>query len=249
MKTPIQGGRWRAIALLSALAGASLVLAGCESVQAARRDMAQFKPYVPQNHAGDAVLPAGLRRVVVLPVSAGEVANPESAAALDPVVIEALERQNRFEVVPISRGECRDHFHADSVSSVGALPANFLSVIRREYRADAVMFVDLTVYKAYQPLSIGLRAKLAMIDDARLVWTFDNVFAAENPVVARSAARFLQAGGENDLPSDLNSAVLESPGQFASYALSTMFSTLPPVTAAAPKGAPAGSGAGPAKQR
>lgn len=215
------------------LAGACLVLAfsgGCAGVSAAKSHLvADNSVYVPANYAGEPRLPAGVRRVVVLPVAGGTAAEVESAASLDAVIVAALQQQSRFEVVPVTRDDFRLHFNTGEVSSVARLPANLLEVLHREYGADAVLFVDVTVYHAYQPLAIGLRAKLAMIDDARLVWTFDNVFSSDNPAVARGAARYLQERQPDGVPSELGSVALQSPTRFASYAAMAMFATLPPV--------------------
>jgi hypothetical protein len=102
--------------------------------------------------------------------------------------------------------------------------------LRQEFGADAVMFIDLTVFKPYRPLSLGVRAKLATVDgDVRLIWTFDNVYSAATPSVANSArAHFLESDGGR-IPADLTPSVLQSPGRFASYVAASAFSTLPPV--------------------
>jgi hypothetical protein len=187
------------------------------------------------NHGGDAKLPSGLQRVILLPLAGGSVASPESASALDPVLIAALQLQNRFEVVPMTREECRRYFQNDEISSVSAIPANLMSVLKREYAADAVLFVDLTVYRAYHPLAIGLRAKLATLDGAHLVWTFDTVFSADDPVVADNAVRFLKSRDQGGLPADLIAVDLESPVRFGTYASTAMFATLPPISTSAPQ--------------
>ena len=200
--------------------------AGC--VHPALADSARLGPFfVPKNHAGDVSL-GGVRRVVVLPIWAGPGAPAESAAALDAILVAALQRENRFEVVTFSREECRRRYLADALSSSGALPPDLLDVLKREFAVDAVMFVDLTVFHAYKPLALGLRGKLATIDGTRLIWTFDNLFAADDPAVANSARRhFLNR--DRSAPADLTPAVLQSPAKFASYAASAMFATLPPV--------------------
>jgi hypothetical protein len=219
-------------AALAILAGA-LALAGCSTTSARGGHLTKPSPFVPSNHFGEASLPARLHRLVLLPVAGGTAASAESAAALDPIVVACLQHQNRFEVVQLTRDDCRRHFLSDELSSVMPLPANFMEVLRRDYEADAVIFVDVTVYKAYQPLEIGLRAKLAMIDDSHLVWTFDNLFSTEDPSVAASATKYLQNREPVMLPSDLSPVILESPSQFAGYVVTAMFATLPPVHATA----------------
>jgi hypothetical protein len=188
--------------------------------------------FAPENHAGEPSL-GGMRRVVLLPVYSGSVAPAEAAAELDSVVRAALQQQNRFEVVALTREACLARFHAEALSSAGALPRDLLPTLQREFAADGVLFVDLTVFNAYRPLAIGWRAKLATIDGTRLVWTFDNVFDADNPAVANSARHYFLGREDGGVPADLTPAVLQSPGRFGTYAATAMFDTLPPVIAPA----------------
>jgi hypothetical protein len=211
------------------------LFSGCAQLQNAGRAVERPAQPLRLNHGGDAKLPSGLQRVVILPLAGGTVASPESVSALDPVLIAALQLQNRFEVVPLTREECRRYFQTDEISSVSAIPANLLSVLKREYAADAVLFMDLTVYRAYHPLAIGLRGKLATLDGAHLVWTFDTVFSADDPSVADNAVRFLKSRDQGGLPADLIAVDLESPVRFCTYASTAMFATLPPISTSTPQ--------------
>ena len=212
--------------LLLCLSG-TLLLVGCAGVDVL--DPVYRGPYfAPKNYAGDPSL-GGMRRVVVLPVCGGAVATSEAVAALDAVFVEALQGVNRFEIVTLSREECLRRFHAPELASTAALPPGLLTQLKQEFAADAVLFVDITVFSAYRPLAIGLRAKLAAIDSSRLVWTFDNVFSADDPTVANAARRHYLTGDRGGMPADLSPGVLQSPARFAGYAAATMFSTLPPV--------------------
>ena len=215
-----------AAAVLPAVLALGL-LAGCATTSF--NDPARLGPfYTPTNHTGEPSL-GGLHRVVVLPVYGGTLAPPESVAAFDPVFLAALQQGNRFEVVTLTRAECRRKFHADELSSTAALPHDFLASLRREFAADAVLFVDITVFRAYRPIALGLRGKLATLDDTRLVWTFDDVFSADNPAVANSARRHYLGSDRGGVPADLSPGVLQSPTRFAGYAAAAMFATLPPV--------------------
>lgn len=218
------------------LAAVSLaVLAGCATP--AINDPARIGPfYSPVNFNGERSL-GGVRRVVVLPVYGGSLAAEETVALYDPIVADALQKQHRFEVVRLSRDDCRRKFRTSEFSSVAALPHDFMSAIKREYAADAVLFVDITVFRPYRPLAVGFRAKLATVEATRLVWTFDDTFSTDNPAVANSARNFSLTGDRGDVPADLTHGVLQSPARFVAYAAATMFATLPPV--AAPEPAPA----------
>jgi hypothetical protein len=216
--------------LCGALAAAALtVFSGC--AHPSRIDPARVGPfYTPDNHTGDANL-GGIRRVVLLPLWVGDRAQVESVASLDEVFRAALQQEKRFEVVSFSREECRRRYKTEALSSVSMLPADLFASLQRDFAADAVLFVDVTTYNPYKPLTLGIRSKLAAIDGGRLMWTFDNVFSAETPSAANSARNhFLDR--DKSVPADLTKAVLQSPSKFAAYAASTMFATLPPAVPA-----------------
>ncbi len=210
------------------VATALAALLGCMSP--AIDDPARVGPFFqPKNLSRDTTL-GGIRRVVLMPVWVGENAPEETAVDLDPVFRQALQDQNRFEVVTLSRDECRRRFGVPAILSSSALPHDLVSTLQRVYAADAVMFVDITVYHAYHPLALGIRARLAVIKNMHLAWTFDNVFSADDPEVAAGARHYYLNSEHQSVPGDLTPAVLQSPSRFATYAAHTTFATLPPVT-------------------
>ncbi len=184
-------------------------------------------PFVPANFRGEARLPADLQRIALLPVHGGTVTEPESARALDAVLIAALQQQQRFEVVVVSREDCRRAFGAESFGSTDALPHGMLEKIAEKYAVDAVLFTDLTIYQPYRPIALGFRAKLATIRDTRLVWTFDDTFSAANDGMIARVREFYRHG-DRTAPVDATPAVLQSPARFGAVAADLMFRTLPP---------------------
>jgi hypothetical protein len=215
---------WRTLAL-GALAWC---LSGC--AHSTLSDPARLGPfYQPRNHSGDVVLPNNLRRVLLLPVYGGSVTEPESSLALDEVVRTALQRQARFEVVFLPREDCLRRFGSAEFSSTAALPHGLLQTLRESYACDAVMFIDITGYKPYRPQILGFRAKLAMVDDLRLVWSFDEIVSAESPEVVNGVRRFYyRTDSHSGPPMDMSATALQSPGRYAAYVADAMFQTLPP---------------------
>ena len=212
-------------------------LAGCATPNL--NDPARLGPFfTPTNHEGVAHLAADLRRVILLPVSGAAVTTAEMAATLDPIFTAALQKENRFEVVALGREEFRRKFGVDEIASSAALPRDFMATLRRDYAVDAVLFVDLTTFSAYRPLAIGVRAKLAAVEDASLLWSFDAVFSAADAAVANSARRHLLKQDRSAAPADLSPAVLQSPSRFAGYVSAATFATLPPIYSAAVKNLP-----------
>jgi hypothetical protein len=203
------------------------LFAGCQHLDFFR-DAAKAGPfYAAANFAGDVALPADLRRVVLLPVNAGGQAGDAALPQLDATVRAALERQARFEVVPLSRELCRRWFGREEISSVAALPSDLLARLARDYAADAVLFVDLTQYRTLRPLAVGFRAKLATVRDVRLLWSFDETVSAADPAVANRVRRDARVADRARAPLDLAETGFLSPVRFAGFAAGAMFETLP----------------------
>jgi hypothetical protein len=212
------------------LFGAMLVFtAGCTSSREGLRDaLKEKRVFTPKNFNGEAQLPSNLRRVVMLPVDGGKIVPSETADDLEEVFVIELQKQLRFEVVRLSRPDCQRRFGSPSFSSVGLLPHDFMTTLGREYAADAVLFVDITAYRGYRPLALGVRAKLATIEQTKLIWTFDEVFSADDPAVSNSVRQYFGKSDASGIPLDPRLGGLQSPGKFAAYVAAATFNTLPP---------------------
>jgi len=182
---------------------------------------------VPTNQVGDDRLPDEIRRVVLLPLHGGRAAPSDTVRELDAVFATALQRQQRFEVVVLSREECLRRFRAESFASTEYLPRNMMAVLRDEWGADAVMFVDVTAFEPNRPLVLGIRAKLAQVEDMRMVWALDTIFSAADPAVAAGARRHAANSRRGGGPVNLDAGILLSPSRFGGYAAETAFATLP----------------------
>lgn len=221
--------RSRGTALQLLLVGLMMLTAGCQSWRTDMMDKAQHKAFIrPANFNGDKQLPLALRRVLVLPTYGGTVAQVEASQALDEVLLSALQKKARFEVVAVTREEIQRRFHQPEFSSAAVLPHGFLEELGRAYGVEAVLFVDITLYAPYPPLAVGFRAKLAMIADVRLIWTFDDTFSSSDPAVINSVQRAGRVDSSSRLPLDMTVGTFQSPRRFASFAAEIMFDTLPP---------------------
>jgi hypothetical protein len=211
------------LSLISLLATAT----GCASLPGWLEDEQVHPRFTPVNFRGDAQLAADIQRIAMLPLHGGEAAAEEITTALDPVLLTALQRQFRFEVVVVSRDDCQKLFGAPDFASTAALPHGFLDKLAEKYAVDGVLFIDLTVLHAYRPLTLGFRAKLATVRDVRLVWAFDEVFSAGDEKMVNSVRQFHREG-DRSAPVDSTPAVLQSPARFGAVAADLMFHTLPP---------------------
>ena len=219
---------WRAAGAGLALA-LLLPLTGCMSARESVVDTVKERTYfTPRNYNGVDRLPVGLQRVVLLPLCGGTVAPDESADALEEVFVTELQKTMRFEVVRLSREECLRRFGKPEISSVEALPHDFLATLGRVFGAEGVMFVDLTVFRGYEPLKLGVRAKLATVAGPRLLWSFDEIFSADDPAVANSVRHYYQGVTLPGVPVSPAKYALQSPNRFGAYVAAATFETLPP---------------------
>lgn len=214
---------------LLCLALGCLALAACSTTVTAWDPAVTGPLYQPDNYVGVARLPDSIRRVVFLPLSGGDVVPAEISAEMTPIFTAALQRENRFEVVALSRAECRQALGGEEFRSTATLPHDFMEQLRTAYAADAVMLVDLTVLRTLRPLTLGVRAKLATTDATTVIlWNFDEVLSTGEPAVANSARRFYLYNDAGLVPVDRSDAILQSPTRFAAYVAATTFATLPP---------------------
>jgi len=203
-----------------------LLLAGCQNGPKVTIDWQGGPFFAPTNFSGLSEMPPEIRRVAVLPIAGLENLPPESAAALESAARIALLEVGRFEVVPVDPAVVRSLAGKPAVNSVEVLPSALFDRIVREQAADAVLLIDVTLYRPYTPLALGVRVKLAGREDPRpILWAFDTIFDARNPAVANAARRHA-AGGRAGLV-DPGPAALQSPSRFAAYVFADTFATLP----------------------
>ena len=220
--------RWFSPTLLGAGLVVALWLAGgCATVDSLHRQTKRDPVFIPKNFTGVPRLPATLRRVVLLPVAGAAGVSIDALTSFDAVTAAELQRTARFEVVTVDSAALLRLCDRPRLLSVDALPAGFLSLLAREYDAEAVMFIDVTALSPYQPLALGLRAKLAAIDGT-ILWAFDTLFSTSDPAVVTSARRHDRERHPASDPGDLSYTVLRSPARFADYAATAAFATLPP---------------------
>ncbi|WP_221029983.1 DUF799 domain-containing protein [Actomonas aquatica] len=209
----------------SAAAFALLASTGCESVSDRLAVDPLTPSYKPTNVAGPDYLPIEVRRVAVLPVWSGQPLDERSLTNIEQAFNVALTRAARFEVVPVSRDNLRAWVKHSSLGSTEALPANLFTQLHERLGADAVLFVDVTSYSPYPPLSVGLRTRLIQLDNGALLWATDELFDAARAATAAGARRHHLQGGP--APADLSPTVLQSPARFVAYAADTLVGTIP----------------------
>jgi hypothetical protein len=183
--------------------------------------------FTPDNHVSRGAIPAAVRRVAVLPLHAAQ-SRATEVSGLEDAFRGELAGMERFEITPISRAEMTARFGRESFASSAALPEDFLARLRADFGVDGVLFLDLTQYRPYQPVAVGVRAKLVVAGDPVALWSFDSLFDSSRPEVANAARQFSSGSKRPGGADEDSTGVLQSPGRFAKYVGHAMFATLPP---------------------
>ncbi len=213
---------------LPLLAGGCLCAAGCSTERLA--DTVIGPGYHPVNvYCRGPMLPADLRRVAVLPLTCADdsMALAAGREALAPVLEEELAKLGKFEIVPVSPADLQQRTGRANWRADEKLPPDFFQSLKAAYACDAVLFSQVTVFRAYPPLAVGWRFQLAGGAGKDIVWAADDVFDAGQPAVVNGARRYQQEQ-QRSASSHLDSfGIMNSPRRFGHYSASTLLATLP----------------------
>ena len=184
------------------------------------------EPYKPVNLYPIERLPSYFNRVVVLPCFHPDQDSPILEYA-DEIFLQELNQERIFETIPISTMQMKSLFGQGRISSSGNLPENFLRVLEETTGANGAMIVDLTSFRPYRPMSIGVRAKLIDLKSGEFMWAIDETFDAGHASIQLSTAQFQERSQVRALSAKTTGSVLHSPRVFTKFVASTLYSTLP----------------------
>jgi hypothetical protein len=109
---------------------------------------------------------------------------------LDPILQSELVKTKKFEVVAASPEMLRTLTGRLAWTGAEILPSDFFGSLQRAYGCDAVLFCQLTTFRAYAPLAVGWRMKLVDARTQKIIWAADEIFDAGEPAVAKDAEQF-----------------------------------------------------------
>jgi hypothetical protein len=193
-------------------------------------DIVLGSSYVPANvHSRDPLLPNTLRRVAVLPVTtASDQAELQAGAeALEPILWTELNKLKRFEVQPITPAQLVSWTGRPAWRAQERLPSGLLDKARMELGCDALLFVELTTYRAYPPLAVGWNLRLVDGGTSPVLWAGEEIFDAGVPAVVNGARRYQQQQATDSKPLADSMGILNSPRRFGQYTLHTLLGTMP----------------------
>jgi hypothetical protein len=226
---------------LSLCAGLLLLQAGCATRPMPATVSGPFHK-VGNFYLENQRLPPDIRRVALLPLTSAvnDRGSQSGADALQSTLYGEISKARLFETILITPEKLQEWTGRRKWQQNDVLPADFLIRLKEETGCDAVLFSQLSYYRAYPPIAIGWRMLLVRPEGA-LVWSIDETFDAGEPAVVNSVRKYVlenertNAEFSNEVrtkPGALWSTKvsglewLNSPRQFARYAANAAVSTL-----------------------
>jgi hypothetical protein len=207
---------------------AALLISGCTTAQQSAIRKHPASPKVQLANVYRPPVGGGISRVAVLPLS-GEIQPPEAMREIDEAFYSEFNKTQVFEGVKVDRSELEENIHREQLPSTESVPREFLAELERKYGAEAVLFTDITHYRPYRPIAIGVRTKLVSLKTNEVLWAIDSTFDSAEPAVAAAARTYSKLTEQNpvSLQASDSSGVLLSPRRFARFVAREVFATLP----------------------
>ncbi len=205
------------------------LLVGCSVLERTDRGAYIGPFHAPSNaHLTPGGLPADLMRVAVMPLTPGRgnVPAERGAPLLQAVLTEELSRARLFEVVTITSQRLHGLFNERAIYADAALPFDFLPKLARETGCQAVLFCELTTYRAYPPIGVGWKLHLFSLEDGQLIWATDEVFDAGQTTVNNSLRRHIRERQSSSILAATELLILNSPRELGRYSLGAIFQHL-----------------------
>ena len=188
--------------------------------------VARAEPFIPSNLYPIERLPTYFNRVVVIPCHHEDNDSP-ILDYIDDIFQQELAQERIFEIIRFSPSQMKKKFGIERVSSTSPLPENFLRELETLTNSNGILFVDIHSYRAFRPMSLGVRAKLVDIKTGEFMWAIDETFDAGHASVIMGSRVFQEKSQVRALSAKTSGSVLQSPRIFAKYVAATTFSTLP----------------------
>ena len=215
--------------LLSILSGA-LILGSLGCAQIAKlKDASHTGPFhtVANVYISPDGLPANLQRVAVMPLLPGR--GNRSAERGVPLIQQAfteeLSRARIFDVVTLTPDRLDTLIGVQALFADSRLPVEFISKIKEETGCQAVLFAELTTFRAYPPVAVGWKLHLFDLETEELVWAADEVFDAGQAAVANALRRHIREKLSPNSAAATQLLVLDSPREMTRFSLGELIGT------------------------
>ncbi len=75
----------------------------------------------------------------------------------------------------------------------GSVNINTLVALNKKYDVDAIIFVNITHYRLYEPMLLGVKVGMISTDTGSVVWSADGVFDSNENEVAELVKQYFES--------------------------------------------------------
>lgn len=206
----------------------TLMISGCTSPRLERAilDRPKGSGYAPDNLYAVDRLAGDIRTVMVLPFGLETLDQP-FMPEVETALVQKLHATGRFHVVHISADDLLQETGYYRYPYDGPIASDMLQLLRKRYRADAVLLTEVTAFRPYKPLVLGMRARLIRLSNYQTLWAVDELFDAGDREVTNGARLYAERHLEQAYPLQSSFTPLHSPRRFAGYVGDILYETLP----------------------
>lgn len=198
-------------------------LAGCTIVKPELTEPGHF--YV--NRYADMVT---TNRVAIFEFD-NDTTDPKYSANLTSAVTEALRKRHIFSISTLYRAD--PAWRSLDLADTSSYSLQELAAIRKQLRADAVLFGSITQYRPFPHLLTALRLRMVDLRDGKLIWAIEQVWdSTDKRVEQRMKVFFDHEMRSGYRPIDWQ-LMLTSPRAFDKFVAFEIARTLPTVPASA----------------
>ena len=173
-------------------------------------------------------LPDTVRRVAVLPLipSRGNRDAERGLRSMQAVFTEEFSRNRRVDVVTITADRLERMFGRRGFYADEPLPFDLLPRLLAETGCQALLFTELSTFRAYPPVALGWKLHLFDLETEELIWAVDEVFDGGEAAVANSLASYIRKSHASHQSAATEILVLNSPREMARFSIAEMIPTL-----------------------
>ena len=169
-----------------------------------------------------------LTRVAMLPIS-GNIQPQDAEQEIENIFHSEFNQNQTFEGVAVSRQELTGIIRQEDIASNAVIPPELFPNLRERDGAEAVLFTDITYYRPYRPIAIGVSSKLVSIATHQVLWSVDVTFDSSEPAVAAAAREYNRVTNQDQPQVKAPDAegTLLSPRRFARFVAREIYNRLP----------------------
>ena len=154
------------------------------------------EPLVVSYNKSAELFNSNIRRVIVMPFTYESEREEIVKDVTESFALE-LQKTGDFDVV-LPREHMGLFAEGRELWSKGTIKGRFLLEARKQFGADAIISGEITHYKPYQPLVLGLKLGMINTDTGVLLWSFDGVFDSNEPKVTDMVKGYFENSSQKE---------------------------------------------------